>query len=205
MPDFWLEYFMTSKTAPDKSQSTRDRLTAAMIRVIGSEGMQAASVRTIAREAGCNEAVLYQHFPSKAAMQEAIYEEIVSEMAEEKTQLVDRCADIRSFIISWIEVTYHNYDRRPDAFAYALLSFPPVMRTENPISDLQSGIFIDAIAALNSPPGFTARTDAIAMSTFQATLLGIPLQIHLNRMEGPAISHAQDVAKMAEAIILQPS
>ena len=31
----------------------------------------------------------------------------------------------------------------------------------------KSGIFIDAIAALNSPPGFTARTDAIAMSTFQ--------------------------------------
>ena len=73
--------------------STRDRLVRAMIDVVGSDGLAAASVRTIARRAGCNEAVLYQHFPSKLAMQQAIYEEIVVEMAEAKQRIAESAAD----------------------------------------------------------------------------------------------------------------
>ena len=195
---------MSSDTTQSNLKSTRDRLTEAMIRVIGSEGMHAASVRTIAREAGCNEAVLYQHFPSKAAMQEAIYEDIVSEMAEEKRLLATTGNDVRTFIRSWIEVTFRNYDQRPDAFAYALLSFPPVVRSENPISDVQSRIFIDALASLSPPNGFRVRNDSIAIAIFRSTLLGIPYEIHMKRLDGPARDYATDVARMAESIILQP-
>jgi AcrR family transcriptional regulator len=195
---------MSSDAPQSKQKSTRDRLTEAMIRVIGSEGMHAASVRTVAREAGCNEAVLYQHFPSKAAMQEAIYEDIVSEMAEEKRRLATTGNDVRTFIRSWIEVTYHNYDQRPDAFAYALLTFPPVVRSENPISDVQSRIFIDALASMSPPNEFRIRNDSIAIAVFRSTLLGIPYEIHMKRLDGPASDYAADVAQMAESIILQP-
>lgn len=196
---------MSSEATQSKLKSTRDRLTEAMIRVIGSEGMHAASVRTIAKEAGCNEAVLYQHFPSKAAMQEAIYEDIVSEMAEEKRRLATQSNDVRTFIQMWIEVTYRNYDQRPDAFAYALLSFPPVVRSENPISDVQSRIFIDALASLNPPNGFRVRNDSIAIAIFRSTLLGIPYEIHMKRLKGPASNYADDVARVGESIILQPT
>ena len=68
----------------------------AMIKVVGSEGLQAASVRTIAKAAGCNEAVLYQHFSSKLAMQQAIYEEIVTEMANEKQEIARTSEDPRT-------------------------------------------------------------------------------------------------------------
>ena len=40
-----------------KQAGTRERLMAAMVQVVGSEGLHAASVRTIAKLAGCNEAV----------------------------------------------------------------------------------------------------------------------------------------------------
>ena len=67
----------TTTTESDTTPgSTRDRLVRAMIDVVGSDGLAAASVRTIARRAGCNEAVLYQHFPSKLAMQQSLGAEL---------------------------------------------------------------------------------------------------------------------------------
>ena len=196
---------MAAKTEIDKSVSTRDRLTAAMIRVIGSDGLHAASVRTIAREAGCNEAVLYQHFPSKAAMLEAIHEEIVTKMADEKSRLVASTKDVRSLIHAWIEVTYTNFDRNPDAFAYALLSFPPVVHKENPTSDIQSRILLNALESLEPPEGFTTRTDTLSLVAFRSLLLGIPREIHLGSMQEPAIRHATSIARMAESILFKPA
>lgn len=195
---------MSSDEPKTQLKSTRDRLTEAMIRVIGSEGMHAASVRTIAREAQCNEAVLYQHFPSKSAMQEAIYEEIVSEMAEEKRLLVQTATDLSEFLSMWVEVTYRNYDRRPDAFAYALLTFPPVMRMENPISDIQTRLFNEALQSLKPPAGFRARSDSVTITSFRSILLGIPNEIHMKLLKGPAISYAKEISRLAELIIFEP-
>ena len=41
-------------------------------------------MRAVAREAGCNEAMLYQHFKNKAEMQETIFEQIMQKMAKQK-------------------------------------------------------------------------------------------------------------------------
>ena len=57
----------TSAAAP----STRDRLIAAAVRVVAREGLEAASMKTIAADAEVTPGLLHDHFPSKEALLEA--------------------------------------------------------------------------------------------------------------------------------------
>lgn len=52
--------------------STRDRLIAAAFRVVAREGLEAASVKAIAADAGLTPGLLHYHFPCKAALLEAV-------------------------------------------------------------------------------------------------------------------------------------
>jgi AcrR family transcriptional regulator len=174
-----------------------------MIRVIGSQGMHAASVRAIAREAECNEAVLYQHFPGKAAMQETIFEDIVSGMSEQKKALLDSPGKVEDLISAWIRLTYQYYDETPNAFAYALLSFPSVVPQDHPMQQLQSTLFRSALKQSSCDKGFRIRTDEVALTQFRAALLGIPRSLHIGRMEGIAEDHVEDVARICEAILIE--
>ena len=191
----------SAQTAP---RDTRGRLVNAMIRVIGSQGMHAASVRTIAREAECNEAVLYQHFPGKAAMQETIFEDIVSGMSEQKKALLDNPGKIEDLISSWIRLTYQYYDETPNAFAYALLSFPSVVPQDHPMQQLQSNLFKAALEQSSCAEGFRIRTDEVAVTQFIAALLAIPRSLHIGKMEGLATDHVEDVARVSRAILIEP-
>ena len=51
--------------------STRDRLIAAAFVVVAREGLEAASVKAIAVEAGITAGLLHYHFPTKDALLEA--------------------------------------------------------------------------------------------------------------------------------------
>lgn len=52
--------------------STRERLIAAAFRVVAREGLEAASVKAIAADAGLTPGLLHYHFPTKAALLEAV-------------------------------------------------------------------------------------------------------------------------------------
>ena len=191
----------STETVP---RDTRGRLVNAMIRVIGSQGMHTASVRTIAREAECNEAVLYKHFPGKAAMQETIFEDIVSGMSEQKRALLNRPGKVEDLISAWIQLTYQYYDETPNAFAYALLSFPSVVPQDHPMQQLQSNLFKAALEQSTCKEGFRIRTDEVALTQFRAALLGIPRSLHIGRMEGLAADHVKDVSRVCQAILIEP-
>ncbi len=189
-----------SETTP-APEGTRERLVRAMIDVVGSDGLAAASVRTIARRAGCNEAVLYQHFPSKLAMQQAIFEEIVGEMASRKRTIAETATTAAELTDRWVSETYAFYDANPAAFAYVYLSFPqlplsnPVIATEN------SRLFLDAFGRLDD--GFATRIEhrpeLIVMG--KAVLLSVPREIHEGVLDGPAVAHASAVAATVLAIL----
>jgi AcrR family transcriptional regulator len=68
---------MTNPAAPTKSHAkprpkaqpnTRDRLIAAAFRVVAREGMEGASVKSIAAEAGVTPGLLHYHFPTRDAL-----------------------------------------------------------------------------------------------------------------------------------------
>lgn len=178
------------------TESTRDRLVRAMVEVVGEDGLAAASVRTIARRAGCNEAVLYQHFPSKLAMQQAIYEEIVKAMAEAKQRIAESAGSVAEMVRQWMLETYEFYDRNPAAFAYVYLSFPALPLSDPAIADENSRIFLAGLNRLDPDlrKDLDSRPTDVAMA--KGLLLAIPMQIHEDELEGPAASHAATVAEM---------
>ena len=174
-----------------------------MIKVVGSEGLHAASVRTIARAAGCNEAVLYQHFPSKLAMQQAIFEEIMQEMAAEKQQIVQRVDNPADLIDEWVAATYRYYDARPYAFAYVYLSYPPVQLNDPSLLRLNSKLFQEGIESLSKSSSQEVNMSPATFSTFRAGLLGPPRDIHTGVLQGDAVDYAKDVAEAGKAILLR--
>jgi AcrR family transcriptional regulator len=64
-----------------KVLSTRDRIVAATIGVIGQEGLQALTTRRIAQEAGVNIAAINYYFGSKDKLVEIALEKTLDEMA----------------------------------------------------------------------------------------------------------------------------
>ena len=188
-----------------KQAGTRERLMAAMVQVVGSEGLHAASVRTIAKLAGCNEAVLYQHFPSKLAMQQAIYEEIVAEMAEDKKHIAETVEDPREFITRWVETTYAFYDAKPYAFAYVYLSYPPVEPSNPEYAGLNSRIFKEAISRMTAPDGHSIDLSETTLAVVRAALLGPPRDLHAGVLAGNAIDHVAEAARCLQAILSRPN
>ncbi len=182
--------------------TTRERLIDAMIRVVGSQGLQSASVRTIAREAGCNEAVLYQHFPGKIAMQQAIFSEIMSEMATEKKALAERMTDTRELIDGWVMATYEFYDRKPFAFAYVYLSYPPIGPEDAAVPGPNTKIFSETMNRLPAPNGWTTEFNETTFSLFKAAILAIPRAIHSGLIDGRAMDYYESSRGPLSRILL---
>ena len=176
-------------------KGTKERLIAAMIRVIGTEGPHAASVRTIAREAECNEAVLYQHFPNKAAMQQAIWEEIAADMAAVLEPIASESASPEAFVRSWTNAVLTYYDEHPNAFAFAVFTFPPINSGSGTSFESFDDTFFQGLhsAAL--------RSDSPAKALVRSIMLGVPREIHLGSLEGPAVAHKDRVSELLLAAI----
>lgn len=66
-----------------------DRLLEAAERVFAREGVEGASLRGIAREAGCDPALIYYHFESKEAMFSALLDRRIPPLAEDLQRLAD--------------------------------------------------------------------------------------------------------------------
>ncbi|MDP3858289.1 MAG: TetR family transcriptional regulator [Stagnimonas sp.] len=76
----------------------RRRLIAAAIRVIGRDGLAAASTRAVAAEAGMNQAMLHYSFASKDALLAAVLDEIHAGIAGLLTTSVGRARSLRGGI-----------------------------------------------------------------------------------------------------------
>lgn len=63
---------MAAPLAFTQPTTTRERLIAAAFRVVAREGLEAASVKAIAADAGLTPGLLHYHFPTKAALLEAV-------------------------------------------------------------------------------------------------------------------------------------
>ena len=196
---------MINPAKPVDRLPTKQRLMDAMIKVVGSDGMQKASVRAIAREAGCNEAVLYHHFHNKNAMEEEVFSSLVLELASSRSELATKETDPVRFIRSWVEASYRFYDERPNAFAFVLLTFPPVIPIDNPAYTANSELFASCLQNITPTAGRSIYTTSASLSAFRALLLGPPRDIHLNLIAGPASNYVDEITSLATEILVKPA
>lgn len=80
---------MTSSPASTPVGETRRNLLDAAERLFARHGVDAASLRTITREAGANLAAVHYHFGSKDALVRAVFARRLAPMNEERLQLLD--------------------------------------------------------------------------------------------------------------------
>lgn len=66
----------------EKGDATRDVLYVTAVRLFGERGLDGATLRDIAAEAGVSVGLLYRYFPSKGAVVMALYDELSGELAE---------------------------------------------------------------------------------------------------------------------------
>ena len=102
------------------AQRNRERLLAAAETAFNARGA-GASLDDIARAAGVGNATLYRHFPTRATLLEAVYDQRIAELCAAAAELADPAAPARA-LREWLRaVVAHVTDRRvlTDAFLAA--------------------------------------------------------------------------------------
>ena len=102
-------------------RNTRLELREAAVRLGARDGVQGASVRTIAREAGVSEGAVYKHFGNKDELIREAYTAIVDEMARDKQVLLRADLPFKHALRAWVKLTFEYFDGNRDAFTYVLL------------------------------------------------------------------------------------
>lgn len=108
-------------------KTTRERLIAAAFRVVARDGLEAASVKAIAADAGLTPGLLHYHFPTKAALMEAVLREALAAYVEasrarrEAARPEDQIADYFRWARASVE-TERDFFKVRLAFAAAALT-----------------------------------------------------------------------------------
>ena len=160
-----------SRYSAEHKTRTRGRILAAADRVMKAQGVQAASVEAVMREAGLTVGGFYAHFPSKEALaHEAMLagmEASVERMlADDRTTSTDPKA--------WVRALIHTYLAQVDdpelAHACPLtLMLPEVARGDRELRNAfaeRTGALLARIAAhFPDVPGMSKREAALAVYT----------------------------------------
>ncbi|MCA9311302.1 MAG: TetR/AcrR family transcriptional regulator [Phycisphaerales bacterium] len=190
----------------DRGQSettgnTRDNLIAAAVRLAAAHGTD-ASVRTITREAGVTEAMLYRHFKNKDDLWRDIYTRIVTEMIDEKRALMHTDEPLSVRLREWIRLTYAYYDGNRDAFTYVLLMPHAFTEKLGTVCTRQGEMLRDLIVKGQRADECRADLDPdLAVSHFGGLMLNIPRLINAGQLPGPAMRHVDDVADAVHRVL----
>jgi AcrR family transcriptional regulator len=112
-----------------------DQLLDAAQAVFSDQGLKAASLRAIARKAGCDPALIYYHFKSKEALFEALLERRFPPVTQEMERLTDP-ADPRSTSLRlWAALGIYYQHLKDDAGIRAMVR-GEIMRGAEGLGDL---------------------------------------------------------------------
>lgn len=180
---------------PDR-KNTRVDLRDAAIRLGARDGIDAASIRTIAREAGVTEGAVYKHYQSKDHLIREAYTTIVEEMARDKQVLVKADLPFEHAVRAWVKLTFEYFDGNRDAFTYVLLMPHRMADTLGEIYTKQGVLFKQFV--LNAQRTKQAREMDVdlAVAIFTGCVLNIPRLINEGSLEAPAVQYADQITEI---------
>lgn len=132
---------------------TRAALVAAGRRLFGACGFAATSVEDIAREARVTTGALYHHFPTKAAVFEAVFEQLHAELLAASLSAGEPGGDIVDLLIAGFGI-FLNKVQEPEVQRILLTDAPAVLGLPRFIELDEQYAFPATVAAL------TAATEA---------------------------------------------
>jgi AcrR family transcriptional regulator len=184
---------------PSDKRDTRAELQASAIRLGARDGLHAASIRVIARDAGVTEGAVYKHFANKDDLIREAYKSIVSEMVRAKEDLFNTEVSFEAAIREWVRLTYEYYDGNRDAFTYVLLMPHSMAETLGDIYRAQGELFREFIIQAQGKGKMTMASSQILLTIASGAMLNVPRMINDAVIDGPAVQYTDE----ATALILR--
>lgn len=179
---------------PATRRNTRDNLKDAAIRLGARDGIDGASIRTIAREVGVTEGAVYKHFANKEELIREAYTSVVEEMARDKAVLVKADLPFEHAVRAWVKLTYQYFDANQDAFTYVLLMPHRFADALGEIYTRQGHMFRAFIVRAQENRQIREMDPDLAVAVFTGIVLNIPRLINEGALQGPAVSYDQEIA-----------
>ena len=177
-------------------KNTRVGLRDAAIRLGARDGVQSASIRTIAKAAGVTEGAVYKHYGSKNDLIREAYTAIVDEMARDKAVLLKAGLPFEHALKAWVKLSFEYYDGNRDAFSYVLLMPHQMAETLGEIYTKQGNMFRDFLIAAQESGEAKVMEPGLAYAIFTGCVLNIPRLINEGVIDGPAMNYADEVAEI---------
>jgi AcrR family transcriptional regulator len=175
-------------------RSTRDDLRDAAIRLGVRDGIDGASIRTIAREVGITEGAVYKHFANKDELIREAYTSVVEEMARDKSVLVKTDLPFDYAVRAWVKLTYQYFDDNSEAFSYVLLMPHRMADRLGEIYTKQGRLFRTFLVRSMQDQQIRSMDPDLGVALFTGMVLNIPRLINDGSLPGPASRYAEEIA-----------
>lgn len=175
-------------------RSTRDELREAAIRLGVREGIEGASIRTIAREVGITEGAVYKHYANKDELIREAYTSVVEGMARDKSVLVKTDLPFELAVRAWVKLTYEYFDENPEAFSYVLLMPHRMAERLGEIYTKQGRLFRAFLVRSMQEKQIREMDPDLGVALFTGLVLNIPRLINDGSIQGPAANYAEEIA-----------
>jgi len=182
-------------------RNTRLGLQNAAVRLGVRDGVQSASIRTIAKEAGVTEGAVYKHFGSKDDLIREAYTTIVDEMARDKSVLLRAGLPFEHALKAWVKLTFEYFDGNKDAFSYVLLMPHRMAETLGEVYTKQGSMFRSFVISAQKRGEAKEIDIDLAYALFTGCVLNIPRLINEGVLEGPALKYADETAEVVLSIL----
>lgn len=175
-------------------RSTKDDLREAAIRLGVREGIEGASIRTIAREVGITEGAVYKHYANKDELIREAYTSVVEGMARDKSVLVKTDLPFELAVRAWVKLTYEYFDENPEAFSYVLLMPHRMAERLGEIYTKQGRMFRAFLLRSMEEKQIREMDPELGVALFTGLVLNIPRLINDGSIQGPAVNYAGEIS-----------
>jgi AcrR family transcriptional regulator len=110
-----------------RGRESRRRLEDAALRVFVARGIDAATTKEIAREAGMAEGNLYRHYPSKEDLAWAVYQAHLTRVVRD-LESVAAAADTRTSLKALLRRFRELFEAEPDVYAFIVIAQHNLLR-----------------------------------------------------------------------------
>ncbi len=183
-----------SESAPAPKRNTRDSLREAAIRLGVRDGIDGASIRTIAREVGITEGAVYKHYANKDELIREAFTSVVEEMARDKSVLVKSDLPFDHAVRAWVKLTYQYFDQNAEALSYVLLMPHRMAETLGEIYTKQGLLFRAFITRAMQNNQVRTMDPDLGVALFTGLVLNIPRLINEGALESPAVDYADEIS-----------